>query len=192
MIITLYAKNHASTAQRQWLSLWIVNHFSKKTHPGSCLGLDRGNWVEVGTGRPCWYCNTCSSPLFPSAVSCASVYKKSMKVCPWQVILGQKVVSLVAITPWNFFTLPLQRWDFPNEIIFSNWIANLRHSPIYISLQFVIIDARREKSETKRESWQVLKLKSYWLSHLTCSFIPVLYSRKQMFNLVWIKGFILW
>lgn len=70
-------------------------------------------------------------------------------------------------------------------------IWGLFHLFTYLSnLSSLMLEGK--KSETKRESWQVLKLKSYWLSHLTCSFIPVFYSRKQMFNLVWIKGFILW
>lgn len=181
-------KNHDSAAQRQCLSLWIVNHFSKNP----IVGLVRGIWVGGWNWEAMLVLQHQLLPPFPSNGFCASMYKMPVPVCPWQVLLGQKIVSPVAITPWNFFTLFCRGEISQMKLYFPTELQIWGISPIYISLQSVIVDARREKSETERESWQVLKLKSYWLSYLTCSFIPVLYSRKQMFNLFWIKGFNLW
>lgn len=163
---------------------------SGKNPTVAVLGLSEEFEVGFGTSRLCWYCSI-SSP-FPSGGFSANISKMPVQVCPWQVLLGQRIVSPVAVPPWNFFTLlwrgeiSQMKWYFPNGL--QIWGI----SPIYIALHSVIIDARSEKPETERESWQVLKLKCYWLSHLTCSFIPVLYSKKQMFNLFWIKGFNLW
>lgn len=99
--ITLYGKNSDSAAQRQCLSLWIVNHFSKNP----IVGLVRGIWGQGWNWQAMLVLRHQLFPPFPSNGFCASVYKMPVPVWPWQVLLGQKIVSPVAITPWNFFTL---------------------------------------------------------------------------------------